>query len=348
MDEEISESARAIHARSFVFDAHADTAGLQASRGGRIDLSGKLPGYHVDVPKMRAGGVNAQVFACAVGAEDTMTALRTMGLLVTEIRRRQDDLLVVREAADFRRAARQGRIACVLALEGAVPLHAEPGVFASFCEAGVRLVTLAHWEQPTPWSAQAEASFFGLCDAAFREAERTERQGLTGWGRELVELMNDAGVVIDLAHCNDATFYQVLESSTQPVVFSHGCVFARHPHSRNLTDDQLRALAEAGGVMGMAFYDRFVAEENGDLESLLDHFEHAVGVAGPDCVGLGSDFDGLPAGTVPLVPDAAHLPMLTEGLVRRGFDEETIQKILGGNFRRVFEHVLSGRSRSDG
>jgi len=348
VNDEVSELAQEIHGRAFVFDAHADTAGLQASRENRIDLSGELPGYHVDLPKLRAGGVNAQVFACAVGAADTVTALRTIGLLLDDIRRHDDDLLVVRESGDFSRAEEAGKIACVIALEGSVPLHGEPGVFFGLCEAGVRLVTLAHWEQPTPWSAQADASYFGLCDAAFRQAERTERRGLTAWGKELVGLMNDAGVVIDVAHCNDATFYQVLELSAQPVVFSHGCVFARHPHSRNLTDDQLVALAETGGVMGMAFYDKFVAENQGDLEGLLDHFEHAVEVAGPDAVGLGSDFDGLPAGTVPLVPDAARLPLLTEGFVRRGFDEETIRKILGGNFRRVFEQVLGSRSRSHG
>ncbi|NCQ26637.1 MAG: membrane dipeptidase, partial [Armatimonadetes bacterium] len=90
------------------------------------------------------------------------------------------------------------------------------------------------------------------------------------------------------------------------------------------------------------FYHKFVAERGGDLERLLDHFLHVLEVGGTDCVGLGSDFDGLPAGTAPLVPDASQLPLLTEGLLRRGVDEETVRKILGGNFERVFTEVLAG------
>jgi len=342
-EENIAQTARRLHQTTLVVDAHADTAGRQVSRGAsRLDLSGALPGYEVDLPKLKAGGIDLQVFACAVGAHDTLGALRTMGLLLEEVDRHPDDLLLIRAARDLRRAREQGKVGCLLASEGSIPLHGERGVLRAFHELGLRLVTLVHAEQPTPWSAQADASYFGLCDDAFREAERQTKQGLTEWGKELVRLLNAAGIVIDLAHCNDATFYQTLELSEQPVVVSHACAFALCPHSRNLTDEQLKALAERRGVVGLAFYHKFVAERDGDLERLLDHFLHVLEVGGTDCVGLGSDFDGLPAGTAPLVPDASQLPLLTEGLLRRGVDEETVRKILGGNFERVFTEVLAG------
>jgi membrane dipeptidase len=312
------------------------------SRGGsRIDLSGALPGYHVDTAKLQAGGVDVQVFACAVGADDPVQAMRTAGLLIEEIHRHPDDLVQIRTHRDIQRARDAGQVGCMLALEGAVPLGGQRGVFRAFCEVGVRLITLAHREQPTPWSAQADASYFGLCDDAFREAERRNKRGLTDWGRELVPLMDEAGVVIDLAHCNDATFWEVTELAENPVVVSHGCAFSLCPHSRNLTDEQIVALAQKGGVLGLAFYHRFVAEDGGDLDRLLDHLEHVLNIAGPNCVGLGSDFDGLPTGTTPLVPDASQLPLLVEGMLRRGLGESVIRKVLGENFQRLFARVFS-------
>jgi len=147
------------------------------------------------------------------------------------------------------------------------------------------------------------------------------------------------GIVVDTAHANDRTFYEALEASRKPCIFSHGGVFALCPHWRGLTDDQIRALAERGGVMGVAFYRKFIHPDDPTLERLIDQVEHVVSLVGPDHIGFGSDFDGLPEGSVPIPAHMGVLHEFTEGLIGRGFEEETILKILGGNFLRVIEEV---------
>lgn len=163
--------------------------------------------------------------------------------------------------------------------------------------------------------------------------------GLTRFGRAVVQEMNRLGMVVDASHLSEAGFWDVLEVSNQPVITSHANSRCICNHRRNLTDEQIRALAARGGVIGLTFYPDFIHPDQPSLEKLLDHMDHIISLAGVDCIGLGSDFDGIDQVTSGL-EDISRLPAITEGRWRRGYREEEIAKILGGNFLRVLQQVL--------
>jgi membrane dipeptidase len=146
-------------------------------------------------------------------------------------------------------------------------------------------------------------------------------------------------MVLDLAHSSDAAFYETIELSEDPLIFSHGAVYAQCPHWRGLTDEQLHALAENGGVMGMAFVPFFIDRQDPTMERLVDSIEHVVDLVGPDHIGIGADFDGMSEELTPIPARVELLPTLTEALVQRGFSDEIVLKILGGNFLRVLGEV---------
>jgi membrane dipeptidase len=166
--------------------------------------------------------------------------------------------------------------------------------------------------------------------------EAREGVGLTRFGVQLVQEMNRLGMLVDLAHVSPGAFFHGLEVSTRPCIFSHGNARALCDHPRNLTDVQLKALAEQGGVIGLSFVPFFVDEHEPTLERFLDHVDHIVDVAGPDVVGMGSDFDG--GGT--LVDDATAFDDVTAGLLERGYSEADVAKILGGNTLRVIRGAI--------
>jgi membrane dipeptidase len=157
--------------------------------------------------------------------------------------------------------------------------------------------------------------------------------GLTDHGRALVRSCNEAGLMLDVAHASKKTFWDILETSRTPPFSSHSGASGIHPHARNLDDDQIRALAARGGIVGVIFVSPYLGGMFCTLERVVDHIEHVVKVGGEDCVALGSDFDGfmvLPRG----LRDAADLPRLTELLWRRGWREPQLGKLLGGNALR--------------
>jgi membrane dipeptidase len=163
--------------------------------------------------------------------------------------------------------------------------------------------------------------------------------GLSNFGRALVGEMNRLGIAIDCSHLNRRGFFEVLERSEQPVLFTHGNCRALHEHRRNLADDQIRALAEAGGVFGISVVSYFMADGACDVATVADHVEHAVRIAGAAHVAYGSDFDG--TDRVPLgLETAALLPNLTAELLARGYGQTELTAILGGNYLRVFEAVF--------
>ena len=174
-----------------------------------------------------------------------------------------------------------------------------------------------------------------ICDSA-RGCD--ENGGLSAFGRDVVREMNRVGMMIDLSHAAESTFYQVLETSDKPVVCSHSSCKALCNHPRNLTDEQMRALAAKGGVVQITMYKGFLVEEgDATLDDFMRHLLHAIAVAGIDHVGIGSDFDG--DGTIIGCADASQMRNVTRELLRAGFTERDIEKIWGGNWLRVMQEV---------
>ena len=210
----------------------------------------------------------------------------------------------------------------MLTIENSEVLERSLWVLPVLHRLGVRSMTLT-------WSYRAHAA-----DGAF---ENVTGGGLTHFGRDLVRHMNELGMIVDISHISDRGFWDVMEVTTAPIIGSHNACRALCEHPRNLTDDQIRAVAANGGVIGVTYVPAFVDadESKRTLERLLDHFDHIAQVGGTDCIGLGSDFDG--GGDV--LKDATVVPQITEGLLQRGWKEDDLRKMLGLNHLRVFRQV---------
>ncbi|MFB0557662.1 MAG: dipeptidase, partial [Candidatus Bathyarchaeia archaeon] len=163
--------------------------------------------------------------------------------------------------------------------------------------------------------------------------------GLSELGVQAVEELDRLGVVIDVSHLSDAGFWDLIDVAKGPIVASHSNARAVCDHPRNMTDQMIRALSDAGGVMGMNFAPFFVHLAKPSVETLVDHIDHIVGLVGPNHVGLGSDFDGIPS-TPKGLEDVTKMLNITAELVRRGYSEEDTMKILGGNHLRVLKEVV--------
>ena len=352
----------ALHYRTLVFDGHIDTP-TRMLQGFDFGRRHRRADGHVDLPRMFEGGLDAAFFSIYVPATygEGAAAVQHARRLLAEVRRQvaahADRVALAYAAADVLRITRSGRKAILLGLEGGHALAGSVDTLRALYEAGIRYVTLTH------------VNTNRLADAS---QDRPRWNGLSEQGRRIVREMNRLGMLIDLSHTSDSTFFDVLAVSEAPVILSHSSMRALVPTVRNASDEMLRALARNGGVVLINFFDALVnpyltadvyaeaerrtggnlrrlwnavyaiRRERGlpgaTLDDVLDHIDHAVQVAGIDHVGLGSDFDGvfdLPAG----LEDVTRLPWITYGLYRRGYAEADIQKILGGNLLRVLAEV---------
>ena len=335
------DEALALHAKYPVVDGHADSI-LQVLTGDRTLVERSEKG-HLDFPRARAGGLAATVQAAwpdplfyPVAARRVLAQVEA---LLGQIEASDGAARLALTAADVRAAHVEERLAVILNVEGAEPLHGEIALLRVLYRLGVRML------QPV-WNHRNEAA-----DGVFSGGAG----GLTSFGRELVREMNRLGMVLDLSHLNATGFFEVLELSEHPVLFTHGNCRALFEHRRNLSDEQMRALAQKGGVLGISVVSSFMvpggeaatraeaeailAAAPGDVATVADHVDHAVQLVGPDHVAYGSDFDG--TGHVPRGLDSVDLlPNLTAELLDRGYDEAALAKILGGNYLRVFERVF--------
>lgn len=325
----VSPEALALHRRAVVCDAHCDTI-LELERRGR-SLGERASEGHIDLPRLLEGGVTAQVFALFVEdaylpAHATRRTLHLLDRFYRELAANPDRMLLATSAADIRRAKAEGKVAAILGLEGGEALDGSLAALRIYHRLGVRLLTLT-------WNRR-NALADGLDEA------RTDG-GLTRLGVEVIEEMNRLGMLIDLAHLSPAGLADVLQVTTSPVIVSHANARALCDHRRNLSDEQLRAVALTGGWIGVTFVPPFVAPQAATLEHLLEHILHMLRVAGEDHIGLGSDYDGFgPSEPFRDLPDVSYLPRLTDGLLHRGLSERVVEKILGENFLRVFEEVV--------
>ena len=284
-----------------------------------------------DIPRLRQGGVTAQIMAIYIGDEYHATplqrALEMARVFHREIEANPDQVLLATSADDVRRAKAENKTALILSFEGAEPLEQNPNLLDIFYRLGLRIVSLTHSRR----NHFADGTQLGV---------RTG--GLTRLGQELIGKMNEIGIVIDLAHLGDAGFWEILELSSAPVILSHSNVLrGNNPEYKApllainpaTGKSKLQALAAIVGVVGAIFWSQ------PDIDAIADDIAAIIDQVGDDHVGLGSDFFSLeyaPAG----LEDISKLPRLTEKLLQRGHSDATVLKILGGNMMRIFDAVL--------
>lgn len=360
----------AVHRRAIIVDGHCDTP-FRLSRQ-KLRLDQKHGGAQVDFDTLVESGITASFFAAYVppyyanrGAADFATHL--IDLIHATATRFPERLTLATDSAGIRSAKQRGKTALMIGIEGGHAIEDSLELLAGFYERGTRYLTLTH-VNTNNW---ADSS-----------GDAPRHNGLTSFGREVVRTMNDLGMIVDVSHVADPTFYNVLETSRVPVIASHSSCRALANHPRNLTDAMLKDLTSAGGICMINFFSAFLVEEAaqiaiaakrsptpneelpeneedwdafcrwfstlncpaGTIDTIVDHIAHAADVAGVKCVGIGSDFDG-----VPLLPhgmeNAGRLPALTQRMLERGFHEPEIEAILGGNFMRAFEAIERGARR---
>jgi membrane dipeptidase len=329
----------------------------------------------VDIPRMREGGMNAIFFSIwidgrTMGPPAVQQALDQIDAVHENVRRYSKDLVFCRTAAEVREAHKQGKIAALMGVEGGHMIGNDIRVLRMFGDLGVRYMTLSHFYNDE-W---ADSS-----------TDKPVHNGLTDFGKAVVREMNRQGIMVDISHVSDKTFYDALGVSGAPVIASHSSCRALCNHVRDMSDDMIKALAAKGGVIQINYEKSFVDQaykdasekvmggvvanfaqlkkECGDdqecfgrkmaehekqataegklphvsWERIVEHIDYAVKLAGVDHVGLGSDFDGasMPDG----MEDCSKLPKITEALMRKGYSDEDIRKILGGNTLRVMEQT---------
>lgn len=317
---------RWFHHGVILVDAHVDTL-THLAQGERRFASRSQSG-HVDLPRLREGGVDVQFFAVFVEPEYKPERSLPRCLHLLDVFYREvvscPGVRLVTSAGDLDGALRTGDLAAVLSLEGGEAIGTDLSVLRVLHRLGVRCVGLV-WNQRNY-----------LADGV---SEERTGGGLTSVGVSVVAELNRLGMIVDVSHLTEPGFQDVLSVSTMPVIASHSNARAVCDHPRNLTDGQIRALAAKGGVMGINFCPAFVDADHPSLERVVDHIDHVIQLVGPDHVGLGSDFDGIEA-AVPGLDDVASYPRLTESLLSRGYGDNLVAKILGGNLLRLLRTVL--------
>jgi membrane dipeptidase len=373
--DEISERAHKLHFSSIVLDTHDDTTQRFFSKD--YDIGKQNAEGHVDIPRMREGGMNAIFFSIWIdgrimGPAAVEKALDQIDAVRENVKKYSKDMVLARTADDVRRAHAQGKIAALMGVEGGHMIGNDIRVLRIFADLGVRYMTLSHFYNDE-W---ADSS-----------TDKPAHNGLTEFGKDIVREMNRQGMLVDISHVSDKTFYDALEVSKAPLIASHSSCRALCNHVRDMSDDMIKALAAKGGVIQINYEKSFIdqaykdayAKETGGVvqhiseltkncnndeaciaremakeqqrltaegklphvswERIIDHIDHAVKLVGPDHVGLGSDFDGadMPEG----MEDCSKLPKITEALLRKGYSEGDIRKILGENTLRVMEQAES-------
>ena len=287
---------------------------------------------HVDLPRLQRGQISAMLSAVFIRNDDLphhalIQTLRAVDRLRRIIDESAGNVRFVLNADDLEACRRDGAFGAILHFEGAEAIDPEFAVLRLSHALGLRSLGLV-WSRPNIFAE-------GVGD-------KNRERGLTFMGKELVRRCNELGILVDVSHLNVPGFWNVIETSERPVVASHSNARAVCEHERNLYDDQISALAQNGGLMGINFARSFIVHgaqtaEDVSLDAVVDHVDHIVNLVGIDHVALGSDYDGAP---VPAdLSDASHTPNLIEALRRRGYNDDAIQKFGRDNWLRVFKQV---------
>ena len=369
--------ARTLQAQAPLIDGHNDIAFqymIQASGElWRLDISQLQPGLHTDIPRLREGGVGGQFWSAYVppsdrGEIDVQATIWQIDLIHNMIDRYPGTFKRALTADDVEDAHEEGRIGSLIGVEGGHMINNSLATLRTFHDLGARYMTLAHFKN-TDWADSA--------------TDTPQSNGLTNFGREVVREMNRLGMLVDLSHVSPDTMNAALDVSDAPVLFSHSSARAVTDVPRNVPDEVLNRLPGNGGVVMVAFVPFFVTKEEPrfvpppmrggglsqqavaellerwvrenpppptTLADVADHIDHIRDIAGIDHVGLGSDFDGMPSHrTVPAgLEDVSKYPGLTAELVRRGYGDTDVKKVIGGNVLRVMRDAEAAASRLRG
>jgi len=336
------EKAWDVHRKCLIIDGHQDTSVRRFAR--KEDPKGWMKrdsSYHSDIPRMTEGG--QQYVGLFLVEDSAVTDLWTITEFILEqIDSHPEELMLVLSSKDAVRAGKAGKVGIVMEIEGPAKwLNGNVNILRLLYRLGVRSVHITHGEGGSdPTFLQGTRSVGGACTLADREAQRKNAIGLTPFGMEVLKVENEMGIITDLSHINDKAFYDVLEHTTRPPIMSHTAVFSLcHPY-RCLTDDQIKALAALGGVMGIVVLPGYIDDNpaKATIDRVVDHILYVADLVGIDTVGFGSDYDGFSA--PPIVSDVSQLVLLTRAMLARGLTEEEIRKFWGGNFLRVFRQTI--------
>ncbi len=327
-----------------IFDGHND---LPHALRERYDYSIEAahletgnPDLHTDLPALRSGEVGAQFWSVYVPstlepADAVVATLEQIDCVHRLVAAFPTDLALATTADDVRRAWESGKIASLMGMEGGHCIAESLGTLRMMRRAGVRYMTLTHNDN-TAWAASATGA--------------PAQHGLTGFGRDVVAEMNRIGMLVDLSHVHAQTMHDALDISTAPVIFSHSSCRAVTDHPRNVPDDVLERLPGNGGVQMLTFVPKFVNADaasapegsaganQATIDDVVAHVEHAREVVGVDHIGLGGDFDGIPAGPQGL-QRVSDYPHLLDALRGRGWSDLELSKLTSGNILRVLQEV---------
>jgi len=362
-----------IHQKAIVVDTHNDVL-LRAMRG--EDLSVRTIEGHSDVVRLKEGGVDVQIFSVWCGTDyGNGTAFNRANAMIDTLQaivgRSSDKMMLAKSYKEIEKILKKGKIAALIGVEGGHMIEDSLSYLDHLAKRGMNYLTLT-WNNSTSWATSA--------------ADETEKgdslafKGLTEFGKTVVGRLNDLGVLVDLSHAGERTFWDVINMTKKPVIVSHSSVYAICPSRRNLKDDQIKAVAKNNGVICINFYSGFIdsnyssrvkeiranfkplvdsikhantdhwkteltidsvlapyyLEARPSLSVLIDHIDYIAKLVGPDYVGIGSDFDGVES--LPKeMDDVTFLPNITRELLKRGYKEKDVKKILGGNVMRVLK-----------
>jgi membrane dipeptidase len=349
---------REVHRSALLIDSHND---LPSKTITGADISVRSTKIHTDIPRLREGGVGAVFFAAYVAptyAKDHTSSNRALQMIDSVrhdiVEQHPNDFQLCLTADDILAAHKNGKIAALIGIEGGHAIEGSPRLLRDFYALGVRYMTLTH----TNTNEWADSS------GDLKDTKVKRHNGLNDLGRQIIGEMNRLGMMVDISHVADKTFWDALETSRVPIIASHSSCRALCNVPRNMTDEMIAALAEKGGVIQINFNCGFLRQRSADeetqaeaagrpakqlraratLSDVVAHIDHAVKIGGMDAVGIGSDFDGIfcaPEG----LDDVSKFPNLTRALLQKGYSPGDIRKIYGGNLLRVMRAVETGRGR---
>ena len=312
----------------FVLDTHCDTPS-EIFRG--RDMSLDNAAGHVDLPKIERSIVDGAFFALYVPAEKSPQQAWEYAHILLEstknfVGAHSDKVAFAFSAKEAEENKERGLFSVMLALENGSALSDDLSRIDTLHEEGIRYITLCHSANNV------------ICDSCASSCATWN--GLSRFGREVVKRMNEAGILVDVSHISDKSFFDVVDLSTKPVVATHSCCRALASHPRNMTDEMIRCLASNGGVIQINFYPVFLSsdykEKMPSYKRIGDHIDHVAQILGNvEHIGLGSDFDGIEI-TPDGMEDISKVHLVFEDLVSRGYSQEDIRKIAGANFFRIW------------